>query len=181
MTWYGWEDVAIVKVADKLVLWGNSNTDGQLGLGNVTNPGGKSEIFGGGDWSGVQLSNRGGQSTRMDGAIKSDGTLWSWGYNVCGVLGQNQAGTGVNYSSPVQIPGTTWTTVSNAYGFSGAVKSDGTLWTWGRNDRGNLAQNSVNTPAYAGISSPVQVPGTTWQQYSAGSHTNCQAGAIKKI
>ena len=76
VTWYGWEDVAIVKVADKLVTWGNSNTDGQLGLGNVTNPGVKQEIFGGGDWSGVQLSNRGGQSSRMDGAIKSDGTLW---------------------------------------------------------------------------------------------------------
>ena len=76
VTWYGWEDVAIVKVANKLILWGNSNTDGQLGLGNVTNPGVKQEIFGGGDWSGVQLSNRGGQSTRMDGAIKSDGTLW---------------------------------------------------------------------------------------------------------
>ena len=38
-------------------------------------------------------------------ATKTDGTLWSWGYNSTGVLGQNSR---TYYSSPVQIPGTSW-------------------------------------------------------------------------
>jgi alpha-tubulin suppressor-like RCC1 family protein len=37
-------------------------------------------------------------------AIKTDGTLWAWGDNSHGTLGQNNK----QYSSPVQIPGTTW-------------------------------------------------------------------------
>ena len=37
--------------------------------------------------------------------LRTDGTLWSWGYNANGELGQNNRTV---YSSPVQIPGTTW-------------------------------------------------------------------------
>jgi alpha-tubulin suppressor-like RCC1 family protein len=43
-------------------------------------------------------------------ATKTDGTLWSWGRNVAGQLGQNDI---IPRSSPVQIPGTTWSTISN--------------------------------------------------------------------
>jgi alpha-tubulin suppressor-like RCC1 family protein len=38
-------------------------------------------------------------------ATKTDGTLWTWGSNNNGQLGQNDR---TKYSSPVQIPGTTW-------------------------------------------------------------------------
>ena len=43
------------------------------------------------------------------GAVKTDGTAWGWGKNPSGALGQNNR---TEYSSPVQIPGTTW---SKAY------------------------------------------------------------------
>ena len=42
--------------------------------------------------------------------MKSDGSLWAWGYNFNGSLGQNNL---TRYSSPTQIPGTNWTMVVN--------------------------------------------------------------------
>ena len=68
-------------------------------------------------------------------------------------------------SSPVQLPGTTWPPVTVANTSTFALKTDGTLWSWGRNDSyGNLGLNDrVNR------SSPTQVPGTDWtdQMYNA--------------
>jgi len=108
-------------------------------------------------------------------AVKTDGTLWSWGYNNNGGLGQNNNTT---YSSPVQIPGTTWAT---AYGslYAGAqsqcsIKTDGTLWTWGKGFDGVLG---LNEPSNTQYSSPVQIPGTTWKQIDIASQT--RASAIK--
>ena len=89
-------------------------------------------------------------------AIKTDGTLWSWGYNDSGQLGQNST---IKYSSPVQIPGTNWSNLStfSQYGSLAAIKTNGELWMWGYNGTGNLGQNDRNHR-----SSPVQVPGTNW-------------------
>ena len=94
-------------------------------------------------------------------AIKTDGTLWTWGWNDYGALGHNNT---TDYSSPVQIPGTTWKSVTaNSFLNNGnssmfATKTDGTLWSWGYNAIGTLGQN--NRTYY---SSPVQIPGT-WSE-----------------
>ena len=103
-------------------------------------------------------------------AIKTDGTLWTWGANNSGQLGQNEQGDWpgmtTSKSSPVQVPGTTWSKAysngSNMYAF----KTDGTLWGWGSNSAGDLGQNSRTS-----YSSPVQIPGS-WstgdQDFAAG-------------
>jgi len=98
-------------------------------------------------------------------ATKTDGTLWTWGYNAQAALGQNDV---VHRSSPVQIPGTQWNTnrgYVGGYGSAGGtgIKTDGTLWIWGSNDNGNLAQNDT-IPR----SSPVQIPGTQWSRVTGG-------------
>jgi len=90
--------------------------------------------------------------------VKTDGTFWTWGFNNYGALGQN-APNPSSLSSPTQIPGTNWSTnfaTSNSYA-SLAIKTDGTLWTWGVNTQGHLGLNNRTN-----YSSPVQVPGTTW-------------------
>ena len=89
-------------------------------------------------------------------AIKTDGTLWSWGYNQYGELGQNSVNTG-GVSSPVQIPGTDWSHITGSTGTVMATRTDGTLWSWGTNSGGQLGHN--NETKY---SSPTQIPGTTW-------------------
>ena len=97
--------------------------------------------------------------SRGGGAIKTDGTLWMWGIGGEGNLGQNQGGphsNGSYYSSPVQIPGTTWKQGCGNAGGCAAIKTDGTLWIWGRGAHGTGVNNRTQ------YSSPVQIPGTTW-------------------
>lgn len=84
-------------------------------------------------------------------AAKSDGTVWAWGYDNDGELGDGSAT--VNSTAPVPVVGLT-NAVSVAAGdsFSLALKADGTVWTWGANDSGQLGNNST-----AGSTVPVQV------------------------
>jgi alpha-tubulin suppressor-like RCC1 family protein len=93
-------------------------------------------------------------------ATKTDGTLWSWGLNSSGQLGQN---TTTQFSSPVQIPGTSWSSISAGQFHSLATKTDNTLWSWGGNANGRLGQNDTTN-----VSSPIQIPGTSWSSISGG-------------
>ena len=92
--------------------------------------------------------------------------LWAWGRNGHGELGQNTSGD--NRSSPIQITGTTWDgrtgKADTGHSFQMVIKTDGTLWTWGGNENGELGLN--NTTKY---SSPVQVGSdTTWKTMMIG-------------
>tara|TARA_R100000152_G_C6592833_1_gene52696 strand:- start:40 stop:543 length:504 start_codon:yes stop_codon:yes gene_type:complete len=91
-------------------------------------------------------------------ATKTDGTLWSWGYNGQGQLGTNTAGGPTKVSSPVQIPGTSWAEPECGSMSCYATRTDGTLWAWGDNHRGSLALNIEGGPGRR--SSPIQIPGT---------------------
>ena len=103
-------------------------------------------------------------------AIKTDGTLWAWGNNQqYGGLGLNESGPGTNYSSPTQVgTNTTWTRFASGAGASGrmgAIKSDGTIWTWGENGSGELGLNNTTDQ-----SSPTQVgTNTNWSNFSTDS------------
>jgi alpha-tubulin suppressor-like RCC1 family protein len=102
-------------------------------------------------------------------ATKTDNTLWVWGGSRNGT-----SGTSVQcilVSSPIQIPGTTWSSVSGGYTHVLAKKTDGTLWSWGQNYYGELGNSRAGVSPFfdcANESSPVQIPGTTWGQVAAG-------------
>jgi len=90
----------------------------------------------------------GGSSTL---AIRSDGTLWGWGYDADGVLGD---GTTAYHTTPVQIgSANNWQTISmNAQTM--ALKTDGTLWVWGHNYYGELGDGTEGfSDAQGGIGS----------------------------
>ena len=101
----------------------------------------------------------------MSAALQSNGTLWTWGLNNVGQLGNSNT---TSRSSPVQV-GTlsTWTQVASNLLNMAAIQSNGTLWAWGSNAFGQLGLGDITNR-----SSPVQV-GTlsTWTQVSCGYNT----------
>ena len=156
------------KTDGTLWSWG-LNSYGQLGQnGNelstirISSP---TQIGSGTDWS-----NEISRGDVFASAIKTDGTLWMWGQNQHGALGQNLGGTPASLSSPVQIPGT-WSKAYTGQSATVAIKTNGELWMWGVNTSGQLGQNSISS-SFGGYSSPVQVPGTTWSKADVGNkHT----------
>jgi len=145
-------------------LWTcGSNSYGQLGDNTTTQRITPVTTFAGGsNWK--QVSSQ----FRYSAAIKTDGTLWTWGRNSYGALGDNTSGT--NKLTPVTTfaGGTNWKQVACGYQYTSAIKTGGTLWTWGYNFNGQLGNNTStqrNTPVttFAG--------GTNWKQVACGYHT----------
>jgi alpha-tubulin suppressor-like RCC1 family protein len=152
-----------VKVGSTLLAWGN-NSNGQLGINNTTNKLTPVPTYvGGSTWAQVSCG------ARHVGAIKTDGTLWTWGRNTYGQLGHNNT---TQRNTPTKLgTATTWKRIScggrtTTNAFTAAIKTDGTLWTWGRNSYGQLGHNDStqrNTPTKLGTA-------TNWRQVSCGGH-----------
>jgi len=87
-------------------------------------------------------------------ALKSDGTIWMWGWDNLGQLGD---GTNIDKNLPGQVPGLTNMIFAGLTGDRDncAMRADHTVWTWGRNYNGQLGIGTADTNLHA---APVQVP-----------------------
>ena len=151
---------AAIKTDGTLWTWGQG-TLGQLGDNTATDKSTPVTTFAGGtNWKQVSAG------FFHCAAIKTDGTLWTWGRGIFGQLGTNDT---TDKSTPVTtfVGGTNWKQVSCGYGHCAAIKTDGTLWTWGQGDLGQLGDNTVTNK-----STPVTTfaGGTNWKQVSGGQH-----------
>ena len=162
-----WKDVGGVKSDGTLWSWGYNGIGG-LGQNDLVHRSSPVQIGSGTDWYEAYGLIDNANTEKECLAIKTNGTLWAWGYNHNGQLGLNNR---TNYSSPTQVGAATdWLTSGhNKFGWSanyqsaGVVKANGTMWVWGMNWMGTLGQNSETY-----FSSPVQLPGTTWKGISRG-------------
>jgi alpha-tubulin suppressor-like RCC1 family protein len=153
--------LAAVKTDGTLWIWG-AGSNGRLGngvtTGTISTP--VTTFAGGNNWKQVSCGND------HAAAIKTDGTLWTWGIGTLGRLG-NASFSGIT-STPVTTfaGGNNWKQVSCGNDHTAAIKTDGTLWTWGTGYSGKLGNGAT-----AGtISTPVTTfaGGTNWKQVSAG-------------
>ena len=129
-----------------LVTWGY-NYEGQLGVGSAGYNDGLPAAV-------PSFTNAAGISAgyQHSVAVKSDGTVWAWGSNASGQLGD---ATTTDRSSPTQVQGLSGVkAVSAGNAHTLALKSDGTVWAWGDNSSGQLGDGTTTNR-----SSPVQVAG----------------------
>ena len=173
-----------IKTDGTLWAWGAGNY-GQLGTGTMVYRSSPvqvgtlttwSKISGaGGDY--INTYNNYSYTPGVSSAISTDGTLWMWGYNANGVFGRNNT---QGASKPTQVGTlTTWSKINVSaggnrseynnqvlYPCAAAIKTDGTLWTWGSNTLGILGHGNVVTP----IRSPIQVgTATDWTSVSCNT------------
>jgi alpha-tubulin suppressor-like RCC1 family protein len=116
-------------------LWalGGYNDSGALGIANNTNRNYPTRVGADSDWAVVAA----GYEHMM--AIKTDGSLWAWGLNSAyRMLGLGDGGT-ANRNVPTRVGADSdWAAVACGYYHTLALKRDGSIWVWGRNNVGQL-------------------------------------------
>ncbi len=159
--WGGARGTIVLKSDGTVWTWG-ANFDGKLGIGetNTVRMAAPVEVHGPGNAGFLNsiVGVMGGEVHNV--ALRSDGTVWSWGWNAFGQLGD---GTTNDAHTPVQTglgsvpPLTSVTQLGGRPYFTLAVKSDGTIWAWGMNRYGQMGNGTVNPTPGPQVSAPVLV------------------------
>ena len=144
--------------------WGN-NSSGQLGDGTTTNRLTPIQVAGLSGITDITAGDNHNVALRNLYTTTNDGTLWAWGLNSNGQLGD---GTTINRLTPVQVAGLSIvTTIAGGTDHSIALKSDGTVWAWGNNDKGQIGDGTTTERL-----SLVQVTGLTGVTAIASGYKN---------
>jgi alpha-tubulin suppressor-like RCC1 family protein len=162
----GFADTCATRTDGSLYCWG-SNGNGQLGLGNTTDQHQPAQVTtpSGTGWSSV------GTGYQHVCATRTDGTLYCWGDGRNGRLGQGS--TGSSNPTPLQVTapsGTGWSILGLGADTSCAIRTDGSLYCWGKNIEGEVgngnAPNDQNTPVQVGTA-------TSWTTITGGYRSMC--------
>lgn len=161
----GWGHTVALKTDGTLWAWGYGGL-GQLGNSSYnTNFNPPQQIGTANDWQTIAAGD--GHTI----ALKNDGTLWAWGNNFSGQLGN---GTSFDRNTPTKIGSdSNWLSIATGMHFTIALKKDGTLWAWGKNAYGTLGDGTTinnRIPKQIGTD-------TNWKTIAAG---NDHTIAIKK-
>jgi alpha-tubulin suppressor-like RCC1 family protein len=148
-----------IRSGGSLFAWGGAYF-GALGLGNQTNRSSPVQV-GSSLWTTIAA---GGIHSL---GIRSDAKLFSWGFNLYGELGNGESGWGTQRSSPVQIGTSNWVAVAAGTYHTLAIRSGGSLFSWGQANYGQLGKGVGPYGYYPNQSSPVQVGSSLWTTVSA--------------
>ena len=141
----GWKHAIALTSGHTAWTWGE-NGEGEIGIG-ISSTTGITVPF---QVSGLGVVTAVSAGDRFTAILKSDGTVWTWGYNAFGQLGD---GTYINRPSPVQVQGLSHVVSVAARDYHVLVmKDDGTVWAWGSGGYGELGDN-----VFADSTHPVQV------------------------
>ena len=158
---------AAIKTDGTLWTWGGGEF-GSLGNAVTTNVSTPVTTFAGGtNWKRVSAGRT--ATANYVAAIKTDGTLWTWGYGGQGKLGNNGAVSTTSTPVTTFAGGTNWKEVSCGYRHTAAIKTDGTLWTWGTPSNGRLG-NAVDSLSPQTTPITTFSGGNNWKQVSAGNN-----------
>lgn len=175
----GYQTAMGIKSDGTLWVWG-SRTEGQSATNSTTGYISFTQITTGNatTWTNVKLGRDHGLATR------SDGTLWGWGYNVSGQVGDN---TNTYRGTPVQIGSSSnWSTSSAStqpewklaagYWQSYAINTSGAMYGWGYNNRGQVGDGTTTNKKV-----PTLIGSSGWDKVRSNANISTlgMAAAIK--
>ncbi|MEO3939224.1 hypothetical protein V3N99_21100 [Dermatophilaceae bacterium Soc4.6] len=153
-----------VRTDHSLRCWG-INIDGELGIGKPPSikrvvP---SQVGASANWASVSAGSD------HTCAIRTDRSLWCWGFNTAGQLGLGRRPFEVDV--PIQVDTAAWAGVSAGGGHTCGVRTDHTLWCWGLNNDGQLGSGGSRIVTKW---VPTQVgTGRIWASVSSGTFATC--------
>lgn len=150
-------DVFAIKTDGTLWVWGINPLSGATGLGTYDDLGyfGPTQVGTDTNWAKVASGNA------FTLAIKTNGTLWAWGNNAKGTLGTGNPDDLYKTNIPIQVGSeTNWAKVfAGVASLAYAIKTDGTLWSWGNN--GNYI-GYTDANINSNYRTPHQIDTDTW-------------------
>ena len=172
----GWTSASVgeyhvvgVQLDGSLWTWGDNSSD-QLGDPTAPSAGRASPgQVGAAQWLAVS------SGSLHSCAIAADRTLWCWGNNSNGQIGD---GTTRMHLDPTQAIGNDWATVSAGLYHTCATKLDGSLWCWGDNSGGQLG---LGTASPSISPAQVAVPAAVWIGVTAGQNHTCGLQADQSL